>query len=162
MIDAANPDEANILAAEKVPKERPYAAFVGVGERRQGFAITKWSRSQASEAPSDLTITVTYLAAADLELLKSRPPARRRDPAHGRAARSRSQPFTSVGATASTRPEDRLLCGQRCVGAGAPILHRNCASHCGDCSLINDQGLLISSPHSRVTISWITPARANH
>ena len=66
MIDAAqNLDgNANILAVEKVPKERVHMyGVVGVGERKgKAFAITKMvEKPKASEAPSDLTITGRYI-----------------------------------------------------------------------------------------------------
>jgi UTP--glucose-1-phosphate uridylyltransferase len=66
MIDAAKglDGNANILAVEKVPKERVHMyGVVGVGERKgKAFAITKMvEKPQASEAPSDLTITGRYI-----------------------------------------------------------------------------------------------------
>ena len=66
MIDAAKglDGNANILAVEKVPKERVHMyGVVGVGERKgKAFAITKMvEKPKASEAPSDLTITGRYI-----------------------------------------------------------------------------------------------------
>src|SRR5215467_16140819 len=66
MIDAANglASNANILAVEKVPKDRVHMyGVVGVGERKgKAFAITKMvEKPKASEAPSDLTITGRYI-----------------------------------------------------------------------------------------------------
>ena len=66
MIDAANglASNANILAVEKVPKERVHMyGVVGVGERKgKAFAITKMvEKPKASEAPSELTITGRYI-----------------------------------------------------------------------------------------------------
>ena len=66
MIDAAKGlnSNANILAVEKVPKERVHMyGVVGVGERKgKAFAITKMvEKPKASEAPSDLTITGRYI-----------------------------------------------------------------------------------------------------
>ena len=66
MIDAAKglDSNANILAVEKVPKERVHMyGVVGVGERKgKAFAITKMvEKPKASEAPSDLTITGRYI-----------------------------------------------------------------------------------------------------
>ncbi|HVI11629.1 MAG TPA: UTP--glucose-1-phosphate uridylyltransferase GalU [Pseudolabrys sp.] len=66
MIDAANglASNANILAVEKVPKERIHMyGVVGIGERKgKAFAITKMvEKPKASEAPSELTITGRYI-----------------------------------------------------------------------------------------------------
>ena len=66
MIDAANglASNANILAVEKVPKERVHMyGVVGIGERKgKAFAITKMvEKPKASEAPSELTITGRYI-----------------------------------------------------------------------------------------------------
>jgi UTP--glucose-1-phosphate uridylyltransferase len=66
MIDAANglASNANILAVEKVPKDRVHMyGVVGVGERKgKAFAITKMvEKPKASEAPSELTITGRYI-----------------------------------------------------------------------------------------------------
>ena len=77
MIDAANglASNANILAVEKVPKERIHMyGVVGIGERKgKAFAITKMvEKPKASEAPSELTITGRYILQPQIfELLEN-------------------------------------------------------------------------------------------
>ena len=66
MIDAAKDldDNANIIAVEEVPKERVHMyGVVGVGAPKgKAFSITKMvEKPQASEAPSNLTITGRYI-----------------------------------------------------------------------------------------------------
>src|SRR5207342_3073459 len=66
MIDACGqlPDKANIIAVEEVPKERVHMyGVVGVGASKgKAFSITKMvEKPQASEAPSNLSITGRYI-----------------------------------------------------------------------------------------------------
>ena len=135
MIDAAqNLDgNANILAVEKVPKERVHMyGVVGVGERKgKAFAITKMvEKPKASEAPSDLTITGRYILQPQIFELSGKAGRRRgrRDPAHRRHACAIA--LAAVlrsgirGPQLRLRLEDRLPCGQRCLWAGA---RRYCA-----------------------------------